>query len=753
LRIRSAGDLLRLARIKFNISEHTLKHAIPGLTLVFALVFIVAMAVDRLAAHRQALDSASETNGYIADITAQNLDIRALDNNLLLSFNDNELARAIPTSARNNGRLVLLSDGTGIVRATSPRSLSYVNKSLISILGPNQPLTMLGASAGVITVELTDGTRVLATVRSLDRRPGQIAVIQTIEDSLITWQRNTYALTTALSTAILVLFVMGFAFKFQTVRSEVAEASLTRVTQRLDRALIRGRCGLWDWDISRGQIFWSLSMLDILGRKDGKQLMSFGQVADLIHPEDANLYELANALAKGEQSIVDTEFRMRHTDGHHVWVRARAEMAHNEGDPGPRLVGIAVDISEQKQVAEKTLRANERLRDAIENISEAFVLWDSDNRLVMCNSKYQQFHKLPNNLVLAGTRYDDVVRASKEPLVRKRIDVEENTTDDAVTYEAQLGDRRWLHISERRTHDGGYVSVGTDITSHKLNEARLVKSEGELMNTVSDLQTSRRTLEHQAEQLVDLAEKYQNEKTRAEEANQSKSEFLANMSHELRTPLNAIIGFSEIMQTGLFGDLGSDKYRDYAHDIHESGQHLLDVINDILDMSKIEAGRMTIERNDLDFNQLVDDCIRIVAAKATDSGVDLINEIRNLITVNADKRALTQILLNLLSNAIKFTGRDGIVTIRTVVKDKTIQIEIVDTGVGISPEHLEQLGQPFAQVENQLTKSHRGSGLGLAISRSLVVLHGSDLIIESAIGTGTTVSFTLPISETLVGAG
>jgi two-component system cell cycle sensor histidine kinase PleC len=745
--VGGSSEWLRLAGSRLRLSERTLKRAIPGLILVFVVVFISAMAIDRLGAHRRALDDASQTNGLIADVAARNLDIRALGADSTLALNDDELARALPRSAHENGRMVVLADGTGTVRATSPRALEYVNRSLISILGPDQPLTMMGADAGVMVVELTDGTSVLATVRSLDHVPAQIAVMQTIDGGLIPWRRNTYALTSALTTTILVLILMGLAFKWQTARSETAEATLSRMTERLDRALVRGRCGLWDWDLSRGQMFWSRSMLDILGRGDGEQVLAFGEVSDLIHSDDADLYELANALVRGEQPIVDTEFRMRHAQGHYVWLRARAELIRGDGDPGPRLVGIAVDISEQKQLAEQTHLANMRLRDAIENISEAFVLWDPDNRLVMCNSKYQQFYKLPNSLVVSGTCYDDVVRAATEPLVRTRIAVEEKSSDGAATYEAQLDDRRWLHISERRTRDGGFVSVGTDITPLKLHEERLVKSESELMNTVADLQASRRTLEHQAQQLVDLADKYQTEKTRAEAASQTKSEFLANMSHELRTPLNAIIGFSEIMQAGLFGDLGSDKYRDYARDIHESGQYLLDVINDILDMSKIEAGRITIEPVDLDVTQLVEDCLRIVAARAEDGAITLVSELEGPIRVHGDKRALTQVLLNLLSNAVKFTDTRGEVRVSAIQGDETLAIQIADTGIGIPSEHVEKLGRPFAQVENQLTKSHRGSGLGLAISRSLIALHGGEFTIDSEVNRGTVVSFTLPLAS------
>src|SRR5664279_256968 len=186
----------------------------------------------------------------------------------------------------------------------------------------------------------------------------------------------------------------------------------------------------------------------------------------------------------------------------------------------------------------------------------------------------------------------------------------------ARTFEAQLDDGSWLHISERRTKDGGYVSVGTDITRIKAHEQKLVENDLRLRATVIDLKRSQTELERQAIELTDLAEKYSREKTRAEEANQTKSKFLANMSHELRTPLNAIIGFSEVMGSGMFGALGSEKYNEYCHDILTSGNYLLDVINDILDMSKIEAGRMKLDLEPLDLAETLSESLRVVSGRA-----------------------------------------------------------------------------------------------------------------------------------------
>jgi two-component system cell cycle sensor histidine kinase PleC len=275
-----------------------------------------------------------------------------------------------------------------------------------------------------------------------------------------------------------------------------------------------------------------------------------------------------------------------------------------------------------------------------------------------------------------------------------------------------------------------------------------MESEKRLMATVADLRHSQQKLERQAEEVADLAEKYAEEKTRAEEANQAKSKFLANMSHELRTPLNAIIGFSEIMESGMFGPLGSDKYREYCRDIHQSGQYLLEVINDILDMSKIEAGRIRLDAEHIELEPFLNDAMRVVSGRADDKRLKLTARIGRGIRLTADHRLLKQIVLNLLSNAVKFTPEGGRVTIRARATSGWVSVSIADTGIGIPEDALARLGRPFEQVESQLTKSHQGSGLGLAIAKSLTELHHGTMRIRSTPGIGTMVLLRLPISRT-----
>jgi len=718
-------------------AEPLLRRAVPVLIIAFLATICVGAAVQVLDQRRQTLTTMTVSLEALADVAAVRLQApRPID--IAAERPQDLLDRVLPPWATAAGRRFLLTSPEGIVLATAPATEGYAGRRLIDLLGTTQPLTTFGADAGVLEIALPNGNTALATVRTLKAPYGQIAVVQAQDSALASWRSlNTLTVTLSATTGFVVL-ILGFAFHWQATRAREADVIYETVRSRIDTALNRGRCGLWDWDLARGRIFWSQSMFDILGLEAKDDLLPFGDVEKLVHPDDVRLYDLAAELAEANATTVDHAFRMRHASGHWVWLRARCELVRQLNGPGLHLIGIAVDVTEQKSLVEKTAAADLRLRDAIETIPEAFVLWDADNRLVLCNSNFQELHHLPDEAIDVGASYESVVAAGCKPVVRNKVVSTGTTVPGARTFEAQLEDGRWLHISERRTKDGGYVSVGTDITTLKIHEEKLIDSEKRLMATVTDLRSSQ-------QRLADLAEKYAEEKTRAEEANQAKSKFLANMSHELRTPLNAIIGFSEIMESGMFGPLGAEKYSEYCADIRSSGHYLLDVINDILDMSKIEAGRIRLDFEDLALDDLLADAMRVVSARAQEKDLDLVAKIAPDLHLRADKRALKQIALNLLSNAVKFTPAGGRVTVRGRCSDDGIVLSIADSGIGIARDNLTRLGRPFEQVESQLTKSHQGSGLGLAIAKSLVELHGGKMRIRSTLGRGTLVVVRLPL--------
>ncbi|MGB9296903.1 MAG: ATP-binding protein [Pseudolabrys sp.] len=719
-------------------AEPLLRRAVPVLIIAFLATICVGALVQVLDHRRQTLTNDALSLEAVADLAAERLQKPLKQPADAVGQPQLVLSRVLPSWAMAAGRRFLLTNADGVVTAATPANDATIGRRLIDLLGPTQPLTTFGAGAGVMEIILPDNTRALATVRMLDNPFGQLAVVQSREAALASWRSLTTLTVTLSATTGFVVLILGFAFHWQATRAREADLIYETVRSRIDTALNRGRCGLWDWDLARGRIFWSQSMFEILGLDTKGDLLAFGDVNALVHPDDVRLYELAAELADATATTIDHAFRMRHAAGHWVWLRARCELVRQAGEPGLHLIGIAVDITEQKSLVEKTVAADMRLRDAIETIPEAFVLWDADNRLVLCNSNFQELHHLPDEAITVGASYESVVAAGAKPVVRNKVVTGGPSVPGARTFEAQLEDGRWLHISERRTKDGGYVSVGTDITALKTHEEKLVDSEKRLMATVADLRASQ-------QRSAELAEKYAEEKTRAEEANQAKSKFLANMSHELRTPLNAIIGFSEIMESGMFGPLGAEKYHEYCNDIRGSGQYLLEVINDILDMSKIEAGRIRLDFEDLSIDTLLNEAMRVVAARAQNKQLQLSARISPELRLRADRRALKQIALNLLSNAVKFTPVGGRVTVRGRATDHCITLAIADTGIGIAKDALTRLGRPFEQVESQLTKSHQGSGLGLAISKSLVELHGGRMRIRSTLGRGTLVVVRLPL--------
>ena len=271
---------------------------------------------------------------------------------------------------------------------------------------------------------------------------------------------------------------------------------------------------------------------------------------------------------------------MRHAAGQYRWMRIRTELVE-KGGSGIHLIGIAVDVTEQQRLADENAIANDNLRAAIESTSESFALWDAGERLIMCNTKFQEYNGLPADAIAPGTPRETINAMMRRPVSEKRIP-NPKTHHEAQTFERQIADGRWLQVNERRTSSGGTISVGTDITQLKLHQERLIESERRLMATIDDLSVARKASQRKAGELEELNGKFLEARDRAEAANKAKSGFLANMSHELRTPLNAIIGFSEILQSGMFGPLGSDRYLEYVGDIHSSGTFLLGVLTELL---------------------------------------------------------------------------------------------------------------------------------------------------------------------------
>jgi signal transduction histidine kinase len=391
----------------------------------------------------------------------------------------------------------------------------------------------------------------------------------------------------------------------------------------------------------------------------------------------------------------------------------------------------------------ETAQARALLVDAIESTSDAFALFDARGRLQLCNQAYldvfrhvgrqtdprgRTWSELIRMEVAAGIYDDAALQRDPDSWIEHRQAKFRRALNDGI--ELKLANGRWISLRERRTGEGGIVVIRTDITELKRQHVELKEKRDQLAEAVT--------------QLSKLAEDNLVAKKNAEEANRTKSAFLANMSHELRTPLNAIIGFSDAIKQQMFGPVQNKRYLEYVNDIFASGSHLLSLINDILDMSKIEAGKYELHPEPVDAAEIADTSARFVRVRAEEARVKLVVDAPQGLTINADLRALNQILLNLLTNAIKFTPKGGSVTLRVTDAGATIDFAVIDTGIGIPQDALSRLGNRFEQVDNALTRRKEGTGLGLALCRSLAELHHGQFLIESVEGAGTTATIRLP---------
>ncbi len=740
------AELARFIDGPLNRAEPLLKKSIPVLIVAFLAVVALSrfFGIDSERARME--DAAQHATLLTAMAASAALDgfepqFRSADRGAL----EARLGAFLPEKNLDRGAFLLLAGPNGRTFASSVGGVPFVGRDLGQLVPQAVAMRDFGRRAGVFNSNL-GGAPYLVSFAAMKENAGYVLSATPVAAIKNHWRSEISLNVTLFAGISSILFVILYAYYIQAKRAREADQIFVESNLRVETALSRGRCGLWDFNLATRQLFWSRSMYEMLGLPPSTSVLSFNDAARLMHPDDGSIYSLARAITRGNSNQVDQIFRMRHADGHYVWMRARAQIIKTTVGRD-HLIGIAMDVSEQHRLAERYAEADQRLADAIESTSEAFVLWDKNDRLVMCNSIFQQAYGLPDTVLVPGTERAALNAAAARPVIVRRVADPDQSSPHSQTSEVQLADGRWLQTNERRTRDGGLVSVGTDITVLKRHQERLRESERRQMMTIGDLSASRRILEKQKAELSLANAKYLTEKERAEAANRAKSEFLANMSHELRTPLNAILGFSEMLLNRMFGPLGSEKYDEYAKDIHDSGKHLLNVINDILDMSKIEAGHVKVECEQVDLAPLIEETLRFISIPAERKNIHVRQDISAGLNLHADRRAMKQIMLNLLSNAVKFTDEGGYIVLRARKKRGALTLSIGDTGIGIPKSALKKMGQPFEQVQSQYAKSQGGSGLGLAISRSLTLLHGGKMRVFSREGEGTIITLRIPDRE------
>ena len=518
---------------------------------------------------------------------------------------------------------------------------------------------------------------------------------------------------------------------FDTLRRQRTSYEADEVArQRYQAAVESTGGGIFEIDLKDNTVFLSKPLVHVLNLGGTESELPLAQFLGLFHDTSREQFYslMRRAHMTGEFEI---DVQVRHLP---IVLSCQGKptlRSEQDNDIPTRkvIVGVAHDVTEQRGAQARLRAAETRLFDALRSMSDAFVVWDPLDRLVLWNSRFEDFFGFrPGNL------HPGLDRATVDYHAQAAVE-DTSAMDEGSVTEIKLKDGRWLRYIENATEDGGRVSIATDVTEIRQRE-ELVLQNNEVLEHQYD------TLRKTQTQLLNLARNYEREKIRAEEANQSKSEFLANMSHELRTPLNAINGFSDIMQKEMFGPLGDPRYKEYVNDILFSGKHLLSLINDILDMSKIEAGKMTLNTDTVSVSSLVEQVVRIVRGRAEENRLRLIYTPTPSDPIEADPRAVKQVLLNLISNAIKFTPEGGIVRVDLETKQTGVIVRVSDSGMGISEDDLKRLAQPFEQASNN--KSGEGTGLGLALSKSLIELHGGNFHIASELGKGTTITFTLP---------
>jgi PAS domain S-box-containing protein len=452
-------------------------------------------------------------------------------------------------------------------------------------------------------------------------------------------------------------------------------------------------------------------------------------VSKLVHPDDLATVDRVAAAAIAKREPYDLEYRITHRDGRERWVHERGRGVYGEDGLLLHLDGCLFDITERKQAeaalaaALDSMGASERqFRSLTANLPGAVYRCKPDanwTSVFLSDSIEEIAGYSVAELTESGTmRYADLIepedRAVCDPIVLATI---ERGEPFVVEYRVRRKDGavRWVQERGRGVpgSDGKPMfldGVIFDITDRKAAEAELLRI-----------------------------------KDHAEAANRAKSEFLAMMSHELRTPLNAIIGFSEVVIEEMYGPIGNGRYRDYLHDIRASGTHLLDLINDILDLSKAEAGQIELHESIIDVADLIDHSVSLVALRARQAGVAILTDVaRNLPHLRADERKVRQALLNLVTNAVKFTPSGGQVQVRARLADDGLCLEVEDTGIGMSRADIPRALSPFVQIDSAINRRQAGTGLGLPLTKRLVEAHGATFDLKSEIGVGTTVSVAFP---------
>jgi PAS domain S-box-containing protein len=480
--------------------------------------------------------------------------------------------------------------------------------------------------------------------------------------------------------------------------------------------------GSWELDLATGTTAMSAEMRRIFGwtAEDEPQL---AWIADMVHPDDrAKVEDWLARNAAMRPPAQGCFFRVVRPDGNLRMFYGRSALRTARNGALARICGTVQDVTEQAANERAVSEAAHLYRDIFEHCAWGIFQTTPDGRYLTANPALAQIYGYEGPEQLLSRLTD----------IGGQLYVDPKRRDEFVRIMRENGMVLEFESAVYR-RDGAVIWITETCREVRTSTGRLLYYEG----TVEDI-----TLRKRREEELRAA------KEAAETANRAKTDFLATMSHELRTPLNAVMGFAEIIHKESMGPVGVPAYRDYAGDIHASGQHLLAVINDILDFVKAESGSLALDIETVDLAVLTSGVIRLLENQAKIAGVALIEKIPGIpVPCPGDERRLRQVLINLAGNAIKFTPPGGSVTLSCAAAGGQALLEVHDTGIGMSAEDLLHVGEPFYQADSKLDRQYEGTGLGLAICQRLVKLHGGSMTIDSAPGTGTTVAIRLPADD------
>ncbi len=487
-------------------------------------------------------------------------------------------------------------------------------------------------------------------------------------------------------------------------------------------ALARAKIGAWEWNVRDDKHIWDNQVRENFGIKasdaEGSREEEFFEA---IHPDDLDKVMAANQQALGEAEDYNVDFRVIWPDGSVHWLNSRANIIVGDDGKPTRMVGACADISQRKRLEAHAASVQANFLDAIDGLQVSFSLWGPDGALIHANGRYRELAVSASIDLIPGVTYGEFLgriydvnvmdqsQMSREQWIQSRL---ADAGSDSSQYENLQPDGRWIDTRKQKLPDGSVMTINFDITDAKLRE-----------------------------QVLDEA------RIAAETANRTKSEFLANMSHELRTPLNAVIGYSDALKNQIFGPLANPQQADYVDSILTSGNLLLSLIQDVLDVSAIEAGKLDLQSEEFSLESCFPSITNMVSLRAAQRQVSIIDTIdASLPDIFADQRRVKQIFANLLSNAVNFTEADGEVTLAAeATEDGELAVTVADNGIGMRQSDLETALDTFGRIRNSGAKTEEeGSGLGLPLVKGLIELHGGRLEMESRVGVGTTARVVFP---------